>query len=99
MQYPAALPLIDSLYAINGSSWKAYLIYMGIRIAEMRRILKPTGSIFYHCDPVMSHSVKLLMDCIFGGQGGGNRAVIFATKLFGVYRSQQSEHETISAKA
>ena len=66
MQYPAALPLIDSLYAINGGSWKAYLIYMGIRLAEMRRILKPAGSIYYHCDPVMSHGVKLLMDSIFG---------------------------------
>ena len=65
-QYPATLPLIDSLYAINGGSWKAYLIYMGVRMAEMRRILKPTGSIYYHCDPVMSHGVKLLMDAIFG---------------------------------
>ena len=65
-QYPATLPLIDSLYAINGGSWKAYLIYMGVRLAEMRRILKPTGSIYYHCDPVMSHGVKLLMDAIFG---------------------------------
>ena len=60
-----AIPLIDSLHAINGGSWRAYLIYMGIRLAEMKRILKPTGSIYYHCDPVMSHSVKLLMDAIF----------------------------------
>ena len=68
-QYPATLPLIDSLYAINGGSWKAYLIYMGVRLAEMRRILKPTGSIYFHCDPVMSHGVKLLMDAIFGAAG------------------------------
>ena len=73
-QYPATLPLIDSLYAINGGSWKAYLIYMGVRLAEMRRILKPTGSIYYHCDPVMSHGVKLLMDAIFGGGGKGGKA-------------------------
>ena len=71
-QYPAVLPLIDSLYAINGSSWKAYLIYMGVRLAEMRRILKPTGSIYYHCDRVMSHGIKLLMDAIFVGQSGSN---------------------------
>ena len=70
-QYPEALPLIDSLYAINGGSWKAYLIYMGVRLAEMRRILKPTGSIYYHCDPTMSHGVKLLMDAIFCGRNGG----------------------------
>ena len=66
-QHKEAIPLIDSLHAINGGSWRAYLIYMGVRLAEMKRILKPTGSIYYHCDPVMSHGVKLLMDAIFGG--------------------------------
>ena len=73
---PEAIPLINALYEINGGSWKAYLIYMGARLAEMRRILKPTGSIYYHCDPVMSHGIKLLMDALFGGQSnrkiGGN---------------------------
>ncbi|MGI9297154.1 MAG: DNA methyltransferase [Gammaproteobacteria bacterium] len=59
--------LIDTLSLIQGGGWKAYLIYMGIRLAEMRRILKPTGSVCYHCDPTMSHGVKLLMDAIFGG--------------------------------
>ncbi len=64
--YPQAVPLIESLQNINGGSWWAYLIYMGVRLAEMRRVLKPTGSIYYHCDPTMSHGVKLLMDAIFG---------------------------------
>ena len=74
-RHPKTLPLIDSLYAINGGSWKAYLIYMGVRLAEMRRILKPTGSIYYHCDPVMSHGVKLLMDAIFGKQNFINEII------------------------
>ena len=73
LAYPETIPLIDALYEINGGSWKAYLIYMGARIAEMRRILKSTGSIYYHCDPVMSHGVKLLMDAIFGGGYGKNQ--------------------------
>ena len=84
-QYPEALPLIDSLYAINGGSWKAYLIYMGVRLAEMRRILKPTGSIYYHCDPVMSHGVKLLMDAIFGGQSGGKMGGHFRNEIVWCY--------------
>ena len=84
-QYPATLPLIDSLYAINGGSWKAYLIYMGVRLAEMRRILKPTGSIYYHCDPVMSHGVKLLMDAIFGGQSGGKIGGNFRNEIVWCY--------------
>ena len=73
-QHREAIPLIDSLHAINGGSWRAYLIYMGVRLAEMRRILKPTGSIYYHCDPVMAHGVKLLMDAIFDGGGKGGKA-------------------------
>ena len=64
--FPEAVDLIDAMARVNGESWKAYLIYMGVRLLEMRRVLKPTGSIYYHCDPVMSHGVKLLMDAIFG---------------------------------
>ncbi|MBE8232937.1 MAG: hypothetical protein HAW67_04320 [Endozoicomonadaceae bacterium] len=42
-----------------------YMVYMAIRLLEMHRILKPTGSLYLHCDPTMSHYLKLLMDCIF----------------------------------
>ena len=69
------IPLINSLFTINGGSWKAYLIYMGIRLAEMHRVLKDTGSIYYHCDPTMSHGVKLIMDCIFGKANFRNEIV------------------------
>ena len=44
----------------------SYLIYMAIRLIEMRRLLKDTGSIYLHCDPTASHYLKLLMDCVFG---------------------------------
>ena len=43
-----------------------YLAYMSIRLIEMHRILKDTGSIYLHCDQTMSHYLKLLLDCIFG---------------------------------
>ncbi len=43
-----------------------YLAYMAIRLIEMHRILKDTGSLYFHCDPTMSHYIKLLMDIIFG---------------------------------
>ena len=45
---------------------KSYLIYMAARLLEMRRILKETGSIYLHCDPTMSHYLKLVMDAVFG---------------------------------
>ena len=46
----------------------AYLSYMANRLRECRRVLKPTGSIYLHCDPTMSHSLKVLMDALFGGR-------------------------------
>ena len=73
--FPEAVDLIDAMARVNGESWKAYLIYMGVRLLEMRRVLKPTGSIYYHCDPVMSHGVKLLMDAIFGRANFRNEIV------------------------
>ena len=52
-----------------------YLSYMAIRLIEMRRILKDTGSIYLHCDPTMSHYIKILMDIIFGENNFRNEIV------------------------
>ena len=75
--YPKAAAAINAMADINGVSWHAYLIYMGVRLLEMRRILKPSGSIYYHCDPVMSHGVKLLMDAVFGKTGELRNEIIW----------------------
>ena len=72
---PQAIPIINDLCEINGDSWKAYLIYMSARLVEMQRILKPSGSIYYHCDSTMSHGVKLIMDSIFGGNNLRNEII------------------------
>ena len=63
------------LLAAMTSSDKSYLIYMAARLLEMHRILKPTGSIYLHCDPTMSHYLKLLMDAIFGKGNFRNEVV------------------------
>ncbi len=54
------------IHAAMTDSDKSYLIYMAVRLLEMHRLLKPTGSIYLHCDPTMSHYLKLLMDAIWG---------------------------------
>ncbi|MBN1592094.1 MAG: site-specific DNA-methyltransferase, partial [Candidatus Coatesbacteria bacterium] len=51
---------------LGDNDMMAYLAMMAPRLAELRRILKPTGSIYLHCDPTASHYLKLLMDAIFG---------------------------------
>ena len=54
------------IQAAMTNSDKSYLIYMAVRLLEMHRLLKPTGSIYLHCDPTMSHYLKLVMDAILG---------------------------------
>jgi site-specific DNA-methyltransferase (adenine-specific) len=44
----------------------AYLAMMAIRLIELHRVLKPTGSLYLHCDPTASHYLKLLLDAVFG---------------------------------
>ena len=50
----------------HGKGMKSYLIMMAVRLLEMRRILKNTGSIYLHCDHTASHYLKILMDLLFG---------------------------------
>ena len=51
---------------IGSNAMMAYLVMMAPRLVELRRVLKPTGSIYLHCDPTASHYLKLLMDAVFG---------------------------------
>ena len=51
---------------IGSNAMMAYLVMMAPRLVELRRILKPTGSIYLHCDPTASHYLKVLMDAVFG---------------------------------
>src|SRR5246127_390195 len=44
----------------------AYLTMMGVRLIELHRVLKPTGSLYLHCDPTASHYLKIIMDGVFG---------------------------------
>ena len=54
--------------AIGATGLMAYLTYMAERLTQLRRVLKPTGTIYLHCDPTAGHYLKLLMDQIFGGE-------------------------------
>ena len=63
--------------ALRGTNPKllAYLSYMTERLLQMKSVLKPTGSIYLHCDPTASHYIKVLMDAIFGHTRFGNEVV------------------------
>ena len=60
---------------LSDSDMLAYLSMMAPRLVELRRVLKPTGSIYLHCDPTASHYLKILMDAVFGVDNFRNEIV------------------------
>jgi DNA modification methylase len=54
------------------SNMLAYLAMMAPRLVELRRVLKPTGSLYLHCDPTASHYLKILLDAVFGAENYRN---------------------------
>ena len=72
---PELFTFLNGVKGVGNSYNFAYLAYMAIRLIECRRILKPTGSIFLHCDPTMSHYLKLTLDSIFGEDAFRNEIV------------------------
>ena len=60
---------------VGSNAMMAYLVLMTPRLVELRRVLKPTGSIYLHCDPTASHYLKLLMDTIFGNEKFKNEII------------------------
>ena len=67
--------IIQASSVVYDKSMKIYLTAMAVRLFEMKRILKPTGSIYLHCDPTASHYLKLVMDSLFGKQNFRNEIV------------------------
>ncbi len=65
--------MIQSFHDFLGENqMMAYLVMMAIRLKELHRVLKPTGSLYLHCDPTASHYLKILLDTIFGAQNYKN---------------------------
>ena len=91
-KYPA---LNRVIHAAMTSSDKSYLIYMAIRLLEMQRLLKPRGSIFLHCDPTMSHYLKMSMDAIWGRNCFRNEIVWHYQTGGGSKRWFSKKHDTI----
>ncbi len=61
--------------ALGENDMMAYLAMMAVRLIELHRVLKPTGSLYLHCDPSASHYLKILLDAIFGIQNFVNEII------------------------
>ena len=70
----------------------AYLAMMAVRLVELHRVLKPTGTLYLHCDPTASHYLKILLDAVFGpgtfvtkSSGSGRRSHSIQLKRYGPF--------------
>jgi len=68
--------MIEALHDFIGSNqMMAYLVMIAARLVELHRVLKPTGSLYLHCDPTASHYLKIILDTIFGPQNFRNEII------------------------
>ena len=92
-------PGMDMLRALvdgmGHSQMAAYLVMMTPRLAELWRVLKPTGSLYLHCDPTASHYLKVIMDAIFGKEMGRSEIVWRRTGTHGNAKRWAPVHDTI----
>jgi site-specific DNA-methyltransferase (adenine-specific) len=71
-----AFDLLNAMRGFLGENdMMAYLAMMAVRLIELHRVLKPTGSLYLHCDPTASHYLKLLLDGVFGAQNYLNEII------------------------
>lgn len=78
------------------SNMLAYLAMMAPRLIELRRVLKPTGSLYLHCDPTASHYLKLLLDSVFEPKNFRNEIIWLRTHAKGLTKTRlPSNHDVI----
>jgi site-specific DNA-methyltransferase (adenine-specific) len=73
----------------------AYLAMIAPRLVELRRVLKPTGSIYLHCDPIASHYLQLVMDAALGPQNFRNEIIWRRTTAHSSAKKFAPIHDTI----
>ena len=73
--FPHVMEVINGSRASYGDDMGAFLCFMGVRMLEMKRVLREDGSIYLHCDPTAGHYLKELMDAVFGRKNFRNEIV------------------------
>jgi site-specific DNA-methyltransferase (adenine-specific) len=94
---PAPLvALMESLRSFLGTGdLLAYLVMMAIRLVELRRVMKPTGSLYLHCDPTASHYLKLILDAILGSDRFLNEIIWKRTGAHGSSKRFAPVHDVV----
>ena len=92
---PVLFHIIEGARMVQGKGMASYLSMMAQRLREMKRILKPKGSIYLHCDPTASHYLKLLMDAVFGKDSFRNEIIWHYRKWSTGKYSFQKNHDVL----
>ena len=74
-KHPSLYAAIHAANKTAGYDMGAFLCWMAVRVLEMHRVLKPTGSMYLHCDPTASHYLKAMLDSIFGRKNFRNEVI------------------------
>ena len=80
---------------IGQNAMMAYLVMMTPRLVELRRVLKPTGSLYLHCDPTASHYLKIVLDTVFGKDNFRNEIIWQRTGSHGGSKRWGPIHDSI----
>ena len=93
--YPSIHSLIETTRLVHSDDVAAYLCYMAIRLIEIHRVLKPTGSLYLHCDHTANGYLRQLIDAIFGSRNFCNEIVWCYRGLPSTAKIWQQKHDTI----
>ncbi|HEY9020114.1 MAG TPA: DNA methyltransferase [Paracoccaceae bacterium] len=80
---------------LGENAMMAYLAMMAVRMLELHRVLKPTGSLYLHCDPTASHYLKILLDAVFGARNFRSEVIWKRTSSHNSARRWGPIHDTI----
>jgi site-specific DNA-methyltransferase (adenine-specific) len=92
----AAAEMLRAMRSFLGENdMMAYLTMMAVRLLELHRVLKPTGSLYLHCDPTASHYLKILLDAIFGATNFKSELIWKRTSAHSASRRWADVHDTL----
>lgn len=92
----AAAEMLRAMRSFLGENdMMAYLTMMAVRLLELHRVLKPTGSLYLHCDPTASHYLKILLDAIFGARNFRNEVIWKRTSAHSSSKRWGDVHDTL----
>ena len=93
--HPAVSAFLYAARRTHSDGRAAYLSYMAVRLAEIQRVLRPTGLVYLHCDHTAGHYLKVLMDAIFGADNFRNEIIWTYGKMSNESKNFAKNHDII----